>query len=397
MKETTSNHSTPKNRPVRDTFLVFGAPALSEQAIQEVVATLRSGWIGTGPRTHEFERCFREYIGAAHAVALSSCTAALELALEVIGVGAGSEVITTPMTFVATANVIVHRGARPVFVDIERETFNIDPARIEAAITPRTRAIIPVHVAGRPCRMDDIMDIARRHNLVVIEDAAHAIEAVYSGRKIGAIGDMAAFSFYPTKNLTTAEGGMLTTSVEEWAERVRLLSLHGLDRDAWKRYSAEGFVQYEATCAGHKFNMTDVQAAMGLPQLARLEDNLVIRERHWHHYNEGLAGLPGISTPLEETGIRHARHLYTLLVDPSSGLTRNELAAALKADNIGTGIHFIAVHLHQFYRQTFGCKRGDYPEAEHVSDRTLSLPLSPALTDEDVDDVICAVRRALAQ
>ena len=383
-------------RPVRETFLVFGAPQILEDEIREVVDTLRSGWIGTGPKVRRFERMFAEYIGAKHAVALSSCTAGLELALEVLGIGPGDEVITTPLTFSATANVIVHRGARPVFADIELPSMNIDPNEIERRITPKTKAIIPVHFAGRPCRMDDIMDIARRHGLFVIEDAAHAIEAWYRGRKIGTIGDMTCFSFYATKNLTTAEGGMVTTENDEWAEEIRIKSLHGISKDAWRRYTEAGFQPYDTLYAGYKFNMTDIQASLGIHQLRRIEENLKIRERIWRRYNEAFADIPEIITPAEEEGIRHARHLYTILLDIDRlRIDRNRFIELLKAENIGAGIHYIALHLHSFYRKTFGYKRGDFPNAEYVSDRTVSLPLSPKMTDQDVEDVIRAVRKVV--
>ena len=237
--------STINHKPVRDKFLVFGQPLIEDAEIQEVVDTLKSGWLGTGPKVHKFEEDFKSYIGCRHAVALNSCTAGLYLALEVVGVQAGDEVITTPMTFVATANVIVHRGATPVLVDIEKGTMNIDSNLIEAKITPRTKAIIPVHMAGRPCKMDEIMDIARRHNLFVIEDAAHAVETWYKNKKVGNIGDITVFSFYVTKNVVTGEGGMVTTNDDDWAEEMRIKSLHGISKDAWKRYSAEGFQPYE--------------------------------------------------------------------------------------------------------------------------------------------------------
>ena len=392
------------HKPVRDQFLVFGQPLIGDAEIQEVVDTLKSGWLGTGPKVHKFEEDFKDYIGCRHAVALNSCTAGLYLALEVVGARAGDEVITTPMTFAATANVIVHRGATPVFVDIEKDTMNIDPNLIEAKITRRTKAIIPVHMAGRPCKMDEIMDIARRHNLFVIEDAAHAVEAWYRSKKVGNIGDVTVFSFYVTKNVVTGEGGMVTTNNDDWAEEMRIKSLHGISKDAWKRYSAEGFQPYETIYPGYKFNMMDIQAALGIHQLARVEENLKIREKHWQRYNEAFAEMsrfagsresgPEIITPLEEEGIRHARHLYTILIKPEMlEIDRNQFIEALKAENIGTGIHFIALHLHKYYRETFGYKRGDFPNAEFISDRTISLPLSAKLKDEDVEDVIEAVKR----
>ncbi len=384
--------------PVRDKFLVFGSPSIAEEEIQEVVDTLRSGWLGTGPKVRRFEEDFRSYIGCRNAVALSSCTAGLHLALDVLGIGEGDEVITSPMTFAATANVIVHCRATPIFADVDRDNQNIDPNCIEAAITPRTKAIIPVHMAGRPCDMDAISDIARRHNLFIIEDAAHATEAIYKGRKIGSIADFTAFSFYVTKNVCTGEGGMLTTNNNEWAEHVRIKSLHGISKDAWKRYSAEGFQPYETLFPGYKYNMTDMQAALGIHQLARVEENLKIREKYWQMYDDGFKSIPQVITPSKNLppNSRHARHLYTILLQSDQLIIpRNQFIEALKAENIGTGIHFTALHLHKYYRDKFGYRPGDLPNAEWIGERTISLPLSPRLDGSDVDAVITAVRRLI--
>lgn len=340
-------------QPVRKDFLVFGSPAIEEAEIKEVDDTIRSGWLGTGPKTCKFEDDFKNYIGCKHAIALNSCSAGLHLALEAVGVSRGDEVITTPMTFSSTANVVVHLGARPVFVDIDRETMNIDPSRIEQAITSKTKAIVPVHMAGHPCRMDEITKIAKDHNIAVVEDAAHAIEARFKNMKVGNIGDITAFSFYVTKNVCTGEGGMVTTNNDAWAEEMRIKRLHGLSKDAWKRYSAEGFKPYETIYAGYKYNMTDIQASLGIHQLARVEKNLRIREKYWKMYNKAFQDMPEIITPVERKEIRHARHLYTILIRPELlKIDRNYLIEALKAENIGTGIHFIALHLHKFYRET---------------------------------------------
>jgi dTDP-4-amino-4,6-dideoxygalactose transaminase len=388
--------------PSRTEFLLFGAPDIREAEIQEVVDTLRSGWLSTGPRCRKFEQLFCEYIGCEHAVALNSCTAGLELALEALGIGPGDEVITTPLTFCATANVVVHRGATPVFVDVDRDTGNIDPEKIPAAITGKTKAILPVHLYGRPCEMDALMTIAREHGLYVIEDAAHAAEAWYRGRKIGTIGDITVYSFYATKNLATGEGGMLVTNSEAIADEVRVKHLHGLTRDAWKRYSEEGFQPYDVVAAGYKYNMMDIQAAIGIHQLARLENNLKIRERHWQAYDEAFADLDGIMTPQpldhsRDEKSRHARHLYTILLDfDRLRITRPEFMNSLQRENIGTGIHFTSLHLLSFYREKFGYKRGDFPNAEFISDRTVSLPLSSALDHKDIDDVVNAVQKVVA-
>jgi dTDP-4-amino-4,6-dideoxygalactose transaminase len=385
---------------MRSEFLVFGKPRIEEEDIAEVVATLRSGWIGMGPRTVQFERDFAAYVGARHAIAVNSCTAALHLALIAAGVGPGDEVITTPLTFAATANVVVHLGATPVFADINRRTQNIDPASVAAKITPRTRAIMPVHMLGRPADMDDLLDLAATHHLTIVEDAAHAVETVYRGRHVGTIGHFTAFSFYANKNVTTAEGGMLTTEDDEAADRIRTLRLHGISKDAWKRYSADGFTPYELVEPGYKYNMLDLTAALGLGQLRRVEENWQIRERFVALYNEGLAEIPGVEIPALEPlgpGDRHAWHLYPILLDIDQlTIDRNGFIDALQARNIGSGIHYTALHLQGYYRERFGFRRGDLPEAEYVSDRTVSLPLSPAMTDQDVDDVIEAVAEIIA-
>jgi dTDP-4-amino-4,6-dideoxygalactose transaminase len=386
-----------RNQPKREQFLVFGAPLIEEEEIAEVVDTLRSGWLGTGPKTKLFEQRFAAYVNAQHAVALNSCTAGLHLALDTLGVGPGDEVITTAMTFAATANVICHVGATPVFVDIEPLTMNMDPAALEAAITPRTKAIIPVHFAGRPCDMDAIMAIARKHGLKVIEDAAHATETWYKGRKVGSIGDVAAFSFYSTKNIVTGEGGMITTSDQRIADTLRIRSLHGISRDAWKRYSASGYTPYEVLYPGFKYNMMDLQASLGLHQLAKVDRFWEVRDRHWKAYNKAFAPLDELITPVpDEPDTKHARHLYTLLLDLTKvTCNRYEFMELLRLENIGTGVHFVALHLQPLYQERFGYREGMFPNAEFVSDRTFSLPLSPKMTDQDVQDVIGAVYRAL--
>jgi dTDP-4-amino-4,6-dideoxygalactose transaminase len=378
---------------MRKEFLIFGSPAIDEPEIAEVVATLRSGWIGTGPRTARFEAMFKEYVGAEHAMALNSCTAALHLSMVVSGLGPGDEVITTPMTFCATANSILHTGARPVFVDVDRQTGNIDPERIKSAITPRTKAVLPVHYAGRPARMDVIEAVARENGLLIIEDAAHALEASFHGRRIGTIGDLTCFSFYVTKNVVTAEGGMVTTNNAEFAAKIKMYGLHGMSKDAWKRFSDEGYRHYEVIFPGFKYNMTDLQAALGIHQLARITQGASRRQAIWTRYDEAFADLPLTRPAPVEADTVHARHLYTVLVDPEAlGKARDQVLGELIAQQIGTGVHYTALHLHPYYRETFGYQRGDYPNAEYIGDRTLSLPLSAKLTDADVADVIDAVR-----
>ncbi|MFQ5656059.1 MAG: DegT/DnrJ/EryC1/StrS family aminotransferase [Candidatus Methylomirabilales bacterium] len=386
-----------KGRPRRDEFLVFGAPAIGEAEIAEVVATLRSGWLGTGPKVERFEAEFRDYVGSRHAVALNSCTAGLHLAFVASGIRQGDEVITSPLTFSATANAIVHVGATPVFADVDPGTMNVAPDAVARALTSRTRAILPVHFAGRPCDMDPIVEIAKSHGLSIVEDAAHATEGRYRGRRVGTLGDLAAFSFYVTKNLVTGEGGMATTDNAAWAEEIRIRSLHGISWDAWRRYSADGYQPYDTLYPGYKYNMTDLQAALGIHQLARLESNLKIRERHWRSYEEAFRDHPCLATPAPpDPRDRHARHLYTIVLDTGRAkMTRRDFIAALKDENIGTGIHFTPLHLHSYYTKTFGYARGQFPTAEFIGERIVSLPLSPRLTDEDVEDVIAAVFRVL--
>ncbi len=384
------------DRPVRESYLIFGSPAILQPEIDEVLDTLRSCWIGTGPKVSAFEKQFREYTGAPHALAVHSCTAALHLSMIVVGLKPGDEVIVPSLTFASTANSVIHAGGTPVLADSDRSTMCLDPQDVARRITPRTRAIIPVHFAGRACDMDALLDLARRHGLRVIEDCAHAIETLYHGRHVGTFGDLGAFSFYATKNVVTGEGGMVTTSNPEWAARVKTLALHGLSADAWKRFSDEGFKQYEVTEPGFKYNMMDLQASLGVHQLARVEASLVRREEIWARYDQAFADLPVFLPAPAERDTRHARHLYTLLLDIDRlRATRDQVQLALHKQRIGTGVHYKAVHLHQYYRQTFSYKPGDFPNAAWISDRTLSLPLSPKLTQEDVESVVLAVRNTL--
>ena len=384
--------------PVRATFLPFHQPSIDADDERAVLDALRSGWITTGPRTKKFEKTFAEYTGAAHCVAVNSCTAALHLALEAIGVGPGDEVITSPVTFASTANVIVHRGARPVFVDVEADTLNLDLAAFESAMTPRTKAVIPVDFAGQPCEFDEITAISHRHGVTVIEDAAHAVGAEFKGKRIGGIADMTAFSFYATKNITSGEGGALTTDRAEWAERVQIMALHGISRDAWKRYGTSGYAHWDILAPGYKYNMFDLQGALVMSQLAKIERFHQRRMAIKARLDAGLRDLPELSFPVERGNRVHAHHLYPVIVRVEA-LTadRDTVMNAIQAENVGIGIHFRAVHLHPYYAETFGFRRGMFPRAEYYSDRTISLPLYPRMTDAEADDVVAAVRKVIAR
>jgi len=385
-------------QPVRskENFLIFGSPHIEDDEIAEVVATLRSGWIGTGPRVARFEQEFALLQNAPHAVAVNSCTAALHLSLIAADLPPESEVITTPLTFCATVNAIIHAGHTPVLADIDPLTMNIDPDALEAAITDRTAAIIPVHFAGRPCDMDRIMAIATQHSLKVIEDCAHSIESTYYGRHTGTFGDFGCFSFYVTKNMTTGEGGMVITADPEKAARIKRLALHGMSADAWNRYGDEGYKHYYVVESGFKYNMMDIQAAMGLHQMLRLENNLKRREKIWKQYDEAFSTLP-VGTPTEaDNQICHSRHLYTLMVNKERcGISRDDFLMEMTRHNIGVGVHYLSLPEHPYYQQRFGWKPELYPGAMNVGRETVSLPLGPKLTDRDVEDVIEAVRRSM--
>jgi dTDP-4-amino-4,6-dideoxygalactose transaminase len=374
----------------------FAPPAIGPEEIAAVVATLESGWLSTGPRVAEFEAAFASYTGARFAIAVNSCTAALHLSLLAAEVGQGDEVVTTPLTFCATANAVIHTGARPVFADIDTLTGNLDPVAARAAVTPRTKAILPVDYAGRPADMHGFRTLARRNDLALIEDAAHCVEGVAGGVKIGALADFTCFSFYATKNLTTGEGGMVTTNDERAAAFVRTASLHGLSRGAWTRYAPGGAPQYDVLMAGFKYNMMDLQAALGLHQLARISEMHARRAAIWERYNSGLAGLP-LQLPLPvPVGDVHARHLYTVVVNESdAGVTRDLLQQRLRDRGVATSVHFRALHLHPYYQDRFGLRRGMFPAAEAISDTTLSLPLSAGMPESAVDRVIEAIYEAL--
>jgi len=384
---------------VRDKFLIYGSPKIEQSEIDEVVSCMKSGWIGTGPKVEQFENDFKSYKGASHAVALNSCTAALHLSILASGLESGDEVITTAMTFSATVNAIINAGGvQPVLVDIDPTSMNLDPEKIEEKITPRTRAILPVHFAGRPCNMDTITAIARNHNLKVIEDCAHAIETEYKGHKAGTIGDFGCFSFYVTKNIITGEGGMILSRREEDAARIKTLALHGMSKDAWKRFGDEGHKHYFVVEAGFKYNMMDIQAAIGIHQLKRIERYWQRRQKIWQKYNEAFTDLP-ITCPSDaEPDTRHAYHLYTILIDKEkTGISRDDFLDAMTRENIGVGVHYLSIPEHPYYQHTFGWKPEDYPNAMKTGRQTVSLPLSAKLTDSDVGDVIEAVHKILKQ
>jgi len=384
--------------PIRskDRFLVFGSPAIEEAEIQEVVASMRSGWLGTGPKVARFENDFRAYKGANHAVAVSSCTAALHLSMLAANLKPGDEVLTTALTFCSTVNAIIHSGATPVLVDVDPITMNIDPEQVEARITPKTKALLPVHFAGHPCDMDILCDIAERHKLIIIEDCAHAIETEYKGRKAGTFGDFGCFSFYVTKNVITGEGGMVLTRREEDAARIKMLALHGMSKDAWKRFSDEGYKHYYVVECGYKYNMMDLQAAIGIHQLERVERNWQKRGDIWKCYNEALSDLP-IELPTDpEPESRHAYHLYTIRMDKDrTGISRDDFLNAMTANNIGVGVHYMSIAEHPYYQKTFGWKPEDYPNAMRIGRETVSLPLSAKLTDKDMKDVIMTLSKIL--
>ncbi len=376
----------------RKKLLTFGRPVIQDEDIREVIDTLKSGWIGPGPKVAQFEAGCREYLGAKYVIALESCTAALFLSMLVAGIGRGDEVITTPMTYCATVNAIIQTGAMPVFVDIDPDTMLMDPERIEEAITPRTRAVIPVHLYGRPCRMDRILEIAGQHNLTVIQDAAHCFEGRYEGKKMGNFGHMTCFSFYANKSVVTAKGGMVSTNRENWAKEIQLLKDHGLTRNAWDRFSEDQGGHYEVKAPGFNYAMTDIHASLGIHQLERVERQLRRREDIWNEYDTAFADLPvTLPGPCDRPTV-HARHLYTLLVDSQKcGISRDEMKKRLFDFNVGTSIHYISLHLHEYYRKRFQLKPEDYPVAKSISEQTLSLPLSAGLSAEDVRYVIRAI------
>jgi dTDP-4-amino-4,6-dideoxygalactose transaminase len=391
-------------------FLPFAMPSITEEEIQAVVETLRTGWITTGPKAKQFEEDFAKYIGCKYAVAVNSCTAALHLALEAIGVQEGDSIMTSPMTFAATAEVIHYFRAIPIFIDIDPVTMNVDPHKIEDYLSSCSgrrlkppKAIIPVHYAGRPCEMAAIMDMAERYHLAVVEDAAHAFPAFYGDRIIGTIGDITCFSFYATKNISTGEGGMVTTENEAWAERMKIMSLHGISKDAWKRYRAEGSWYYEILAPGYKYNLTDIAAVIGIVQLKRANELWMRRIHIASSYHDALKDFAELEVPEMDAGrsfhgvngkngYRHGWHLYVIKLNLETlKIDRDRFVDELRQRGIGTSVHFIPLHLHPYYRDTFGYKPEDFSVAYKTYKRIISLPIYPGMLDSDVERVVDAV------
>jgi dTDP-4-amino-4,6-dideoxygalactose transaminase len=377
-------------------LLRFGAPALEESEIADVVTRLRSGWIGVGPEVERFEAAFARYKDVPFAVSMNSCSAAMHVALLALGIGPGDEVITTPMTFVSTVNAIIHTGAMPVLADCDPKTMNLLPEAVESKLSPRTRALLPVHFAGRCCDMESLLAIARAHDLHVVEDCAHSLESEHPLGRAGDLGSIGCFSFYVSKNVTTAMGGMAITRDPGLEEQLRLRTFHGMDRNAWKRFSHPRHRHYDVVLPGFEYSMTDLHASIGLRQLERIERNWERRRRLWAIFDEELDALPCVLPAPPEPGTRHAYHLYTPLLELERlSVSRDEVLDAMRAENIGTGVHYWPVHQHQYYRETYGWRIGEYPNAEHVGDRTLSLPLAANLTEDDARDVCRALTRIL--
>ena len=370
----------------------FHVAAVGEEEVQAAADVIRSGWLTMGPRTFEFERRFAEYVGVPHAIAVSSCTAALHLALEAVGIAPGDEVLIPTTTFTATAEVVCYLGAKPVLVEVDPCTMNLDPDDAARRITPRTRAIIPVHLAGLPCDMQQIHQLAAESGLRVIEDAAHALPSSYRGTPIGGLSELTAFSFYATKTLTTGEGGMIATNQERLAERMRIMRLHGIERDAWKRYSNEGSWFYRVLEPGFKYNMTDLQAAIGLVQLRKCNALSSARKAIAERYTAAFCRVPGLQAPPRLSDRKTSWHLYILrLRRDLLRIGRDQFVEELKRRGISTSVHFIPLHLHPFYRDRFGYRPGDFPKAEAEYNRALSLPIYPTMTDVEVQCVISAV------
>ena len=377
-------------------FIPLGAPTFGTDDINEVIDSLKSGWVGTGPKVGEFEQDFGNYVGSQSSLATNSCTAALHLSLMSIGLKPGDEVITTPMTFCATVNTIIHAGGKPILADCNKEDFCIDPEKVSEKITKNTKAILPVHFAGHSCDMENIMQLANDHSLNVIEDCAHAIETTYEDKHAGTFGDFGCFSFYATKNLVTGEGGMLIAKDEEKLHQIKKIALHGMSLDAWDRFSEGGFKHYDVVAPGFKYNMTDIQAALGIHQLARIEENWLKRQKIWKLYSESFSDLP-IDLPSNEAKLnsKHAHHLYTILIRDDAPVNRDEFILRMQENNIGTGVHYRSIPGFSYYQDNFGWNPDDYPNSTSIGNRTVSIPLSPGLSENDLDRIVDKVNSIL--
>ena len=380
-------------------YIYFHRPCLGKEEETEIIAAMRSGWITTGERTKKFEKKICDFTGSPYAIGLNSCTAGLHLALLCCGIKPGDEVITSSITFASTANVIIHCGAVPVFVDVDNDTLNINPEEIQKHITKKTKAIIAVHFLGQPCKMDEISKIAQQHKISVIEDAAHALETVYKGKKVGSISGFTAFSFYATKNITTGEGGMLTVQDEAMADKARIMSLHGISRDAWKRYSDSGYKHWDILYPGFKYNMFDLQAALGIHQLNKIESFWIKRKSFVEKYNQEFMDIPALEPVpqnLQNENDKNAYHLYVLRIRPKYlKSSRDEIMNMIQQSGIGLGVHFRAVHLMHYYASTYGYEKGLLPVAEDNSDRVFSIPLYPSLTDDNFGYIVDTVKKVI--
>jgi dTDP-4-amino-4,6-dideoxygalactose transaminase len=396
MSGTSPDYSRLKRR--RETFLAFGAPAIENDEVEAVTRVMNSAWLGTGPKAAQFEKEFCAYKGGwGFPLAVNSCTAALHLSMLASELEPGSEVITTALTFCATVNSIIHSGLKPVLADVDPATMNIDPRDVESRITSRTRAILPVHFAGRACDMDELCRIAKKHDLKLIEDCAHAIETTYHGKPAGTFGDFGCFSFYVTKNIITGEGGMILARKEGDAAQCKVLALHGMSKDAWKRFGDEGYKHYQVVSCGYKYNMMDIQAVIGIEQLKRVDRYWKRREELWARYTHELAAMP-LALPADpEPETRHSFHLYTVLVDEKEcRISRDRFLDAMTQRNIGVGVHYLSIPEHPYYQQIFGWRSDDYPNAKRIGQSTVSIPLSPRVTDQDQEDVVAAIKEIVS-
>lgn len=395
MREAREKLAVDGGKPVREKLLPYGRQQISEEDIQAVVDVLRSDWLTTGPNIEEFESAVAERVDAKYAVAFSSGTAALHGAVFAADLGAGDEAITSPLTFAATANCLLYQGATPVFTDVCADTLTLDPNEILKHLTPRTKAILPVDYAGHPADLDAIQQIAHEKNLVVIEDAAHALGATYQGKNVGSIADMTMFSFHPVKHITTGEGGIIATNNAAYYERLKLFRSHGINSDARTRQAQGGWF-YEMIALGYNYRLTDIGCALGLSQMRKLEANLERRRAIAARYTEAFSKMPGIIPPAVRADCEPAWHLYPIQVSSENlKVKRAEVFRALRAENIGVNVHYIPVHLHPYYRERFGYRGGEFPIAEAAYESLISLPMFHAMTEQDVDDVVAAVAKVV--